>query len=65
MKQCIIAIDGPMGSGKTTIGKLLHKKLILMHQILHGSTKGKMMKKIRIDYKGKVIYGEDLDSFSI
>jgi predicted kinase len=27
MKQSIIIIDGPMGSGKTTIGKLLHKEL--------------------------------------
>jgi predicted kinase len=27
MQQSLIIIDGPMGSGKTTIGKLLHKKL--------------------------------------
>jgi predicted kinase len=27
MKQSIIIIDGSMGSGKTTIGKLLHKQL--------------------------------------
>jgi predicted kinase len=27
MKQSLIIIDGPMGSGKTTIGKLLHKQL--------------------------------------
>lgn len=27
MKKFLIIIDGPMGSGKTTIGKLLHKKL--------------------------------------
>ncbi|MBI2121015.1 MAG: AAA family ATPase [Parcubacteria group bacterium] len=27
MKQFLIIIDGPMGSGKTTIGTLVHKKL--------------------------------------
>lgn len=27
MQQSLIIIDGPMGSGKTTIGKLLHKEL--------------------------------------
>ncbi len=27
MQQSIVIIDGPMGSGKTTIGKVLHKEL--------------------------------------
>jgi predicted kinase len=27
MHQSLIIIDGPMGSGKTTIGKIIHKKL--------------------------------------
>ena len=35
----LIVIDGPMGAGKTTVAKLLHKKLISSAHIGHDRTK--------------------------
>lgn len=39
------------------------KTLILIHQLLFGSTKESLIKEIRDRYNGKVVYGEDLAVF--
>ena len=43
--------------------KVKPKTLILIHQLLFGSTRESLMKEIQDRYKGKVVYGEDLAVF--
>jgi len=39
------------------------KLLVLTHQLLFGSTQGQVLDEISSRYKGRVVYGNDLDAF--
>jgi len=43
--------------------KVKPKLLVLTHQLLFGSTPQQILAEIRTRYKGKVVYGNDLDAF--
>jgi len=43
--------------------KVKPKLLILTHQLLFGSTAGKILQEVKSRYNGKVAYGNDLDTF--
>jgi ribonuclease Z len=43
--------------------KVKPKQLVLTHQLLWGASKESMLNEIQLRYKGKVVYGNDLDIF--